>query len=311
MEYPKPISPGEPIVPERREIYFTPGRPREEPPIELNPNPPQEVPEPAPEIPEPPKELLENIRGGRNGKPPKRPTTFRDFFGGSVPPSYQQAFGGNDAFPSVDQVSQYHSFRNGLKPHQKDRAFGISVRTSGYQLYAIAVKAHHSDTPWQQCCDAAWRFIVSHQVHHFLVDRAVSTLEGALMIAGSGHRHLWECFHRDERPFSALEESACCAYSLRHAPKKSLASTLVHLQPADYDPMSSDGRSIGSAPNDLSHQKAISRLLSQYLEPTTPYRQSGLHGLMQYEDHKKGTKGDLYFRFPDGGFDTIKVRCGN
>ena len=120
MDYPKPISPGDPIVPERREIDFTPGRPREERPIELDPNPPREVREPAPEIPEPPKELLENIRGGRNGKPPKRPTSLRDFFGGSVPPLYQQAFGANDAFPSVDQVSQYHSFRNGLKPRQKD-----------------------------------------------------------------------------------------------------------------------------------------------------------------------------------------------
>lgn len=311
MEYPKPISPGEPIVPERREIDFTPGRPREESPIKLNPNPPQEVPEPAPEISEPQKELLENNRGGRNGKPPKRPTSLRDFFGGYVPPPYEQAFGADNAFPSVDQVSQYHSFRNGLKPHQKDRAFGISVRTVGYELYAMAVQAHHSGTSWQQCCDAAWSFMVSHQVHHFLVDRAVSTLEGALMIAGSGHRDLWECFHRDERPFSALEESACCAYSLRHASKKSLASTLVHVQPAGYDILSSDGDRIGPAPSVMTHRQAISRLLSQYLKPTTPYIQTGLHNLMQYEDEKRGMKGDLIFLFPDGQREKLKVRCGN
>jgi len=311
METPKPISPGEPIVPERREVDFTPGRPREEAPIELVPSRPREVPDSAPEIPEPEEELLESIRGGRGGKPPKRPTTLRDFFGGYVPPPYQRAFDANDAFPSVDQVSQYHSFRNGLKPYYKDRAFGISVRMSGYQLYALVVKAHHSDTPWQRCCDVAWRFIVSHQVNHFLVDRAVSTLEGVVMIADGVHRDLWVCFHRAERPFSALEESACCAYSLRHASNKRLALTLVHVQPIGYDALSSDGNRILSAPNDLSHQKAISRLLSQYLNPTTPFRQAGLHGLMQYDDHKNGTKGDLYYRFPDGAFDTIKVRCGS
>lgn len=311
MNYPEPIGPGEPIVPERREIDVTPGRPPGERPIELDPNPPREVRDPAPEIPEPPKELLNNIRDGRNGKPPKPPTRLRDFFGGSVPPPYQQAFGPSDAFPSVDQVAQYHSFRNGLKPRDKDRAFGISVRKVGYALYAMAVQRAHPHTQWQKCCDVTWRFIVSHQVNHFLVDRAVSTLEGALAIVGIGHRNLWECFHRDEQPFSALEESACCAYSLRNASDTTLASTLHHLQPAGYDAVSPGGDRIGSAPSDMSHRQAISRLLSQYLNPTTPYRQTGLHGLMQYENHKKGTKGDLYFRFPDGGLHSIKVRCGS
>ena len=61
----------------------------------------------------------------------------------------------------------------------------------------------------------------------------------------------------------------------------------------------------------MTHRQAISRLLSQYLKPTTPYSQTGLHNLMQYKDEEQGMKGNLEFLFPDGKREKIKVRCGN
>lgn len=308
MDYPDRITPGEPIPPERREIEFNPGR-RPQPPIELTPGDPIQVPDSAPSIPAPEPELLQQFGKGNGGKPPKRPTSLADFFGGSVPNSFSSAFGATNPFPSVDDVSQYHSFRNGLSPYDKNREYGIAISSIGYELYALVVQINHPLVSWKQSCDSAWRFIVSHQVNHFLIDRAVATLEGALMISNNHQANLWERFHSQIHTFSALEESTCCAYSLRHAPNKAHAQVLIDHQPSGYDASSNDGSKITAMSETLSHQKTVSRLLSLYINPSTPYRQPGLHSLMQYEDHKKGTKGDLYFNFP-GHLRAIQVRLG-
>lgn len=310
MDYPDRITPGEPLPPSRPEIEFNPGR-RPNAPIELTPNQPIQVPDSAPSIPEPEPELLAQFGKGNNGKPPKRPTLLADFFGGFVPNPYSSTFGAKNPFPSVDHVSQYHSFRNGLTPNNKDRAFGISVSSIGYELYALVIQLHHPHTSWKKCCDSAWRFIVSHQVNHFLIDRAVATLEGVLAISKSGNTNLWVNFHHQMHTFSALEESTCCAYSLRHAPNKSDALVLIDHQPSGYDAISDDGSEIITTSESLSHQKAVSRLLSLYIDSSTPYRQPGLHNLMQYESHLKGNKGDLFFNFPNGGLKTIQIRLGH
>jgi len=112
------------------------------------------------------------------------------------------------------------------------------------------------------------------------------------------------------QPFSCLEESACCAYSLRHVAEVGAARTLMGLQPNGYAEVSSTGTKIISTSTELSHQKAVSRLLSMYLDPATSLRQTGLHNLMQYKDNNGGLRGDLYYNFSNAGLVTIPVRFG-
>jgi hypothetical protein len=112
------------------------------------------------------------------------------------------------------------------------------------------------------------------------------------------------------QPFSSLEESASCAYSLRHVLDSEPAWTLTTLQPKGYAETDKSGSKIESTLGKLSHQKAVSRLLSLYVDPTTSLRQSGLHNLMQYENNRLGLRGDLYFNFQDVGLVEIPVRFG-
>jgi hypothetical protein len=112
------------------------------------------------------------------------------------------------------------------------------------------------------------------------------------------------------QPFSSLEESASCAYSLRHVSDADAAWTLTSLQPVGYAETEKSGSKILLTSAALSHQKAVTRLLSMYLDSATYLRQPGLHNLMQYENNKKGLRGDLYFNFRDAGLVEIPVRIG-
>jgi hypothetical protein len=303
-----PITPGEPIVSKPTEIEITPGRPPGERPLEIEPRRVWRVTDPAPALPEPERQLGDSGRGNR--KPPRAPTSVEDAFGGNFPPSHGYLIGVYGRFPSVDEVARYYSFRSGSNPRNKHRAFGITVRESGYLLYASLVRHYHPRLSWPRCCEAAWRFIVTHHVHHFLVDRAVLTMEGVLRIAGCYSHDLWQAFHFQMQPFSSLEESASCAYSLRHVSDSEPAWTLTTLQPAGYAETDKTGTKIESTLGKLSHQKAVSRLLSLYVDTTTSLRQTGLHNLMQYENNRRGLRGDLFFNFQDVGLVEIPVRFG-
>lgn len=302
-----PITPGEPIVPEPIDVEITPGRPPGERPFEIEPGRSWNVTDAAPPLPEP--ERVPASSGWGGGEPPKAPTTIEEAFGGRGPMG-GESFLMYGQFPSVDEVSRYYSFRSGLMPRNKHRAFGITIDSSGYLLYALLVLRYHPRLSWAKCREVAWRFIVTHQVHHFLVDRAVSTLEGVLKIAQHHSRDLWQAFHFRMQPYSCLEESACCAYSLRHVVEVGAARTLMGLQPNGYAEVSSTGTKIMSTSTELSHQKAVSRLLSMYLDPATNLRQTGLHNLMQYKDNYGGLRGDLYYNFSNAGPVTIPVRFG-
>lgn len=303
-----PITPGEPIVPEPIEIEITPGRPPGERPLEIEPSRIWRVTDPAPVLPEPELEL--EVSGGGNRKPPRAPTSIEDAFGGIVPPSRGLPFGSYGRFPSIDEVARYYSFRSGSGPRNQHRAFGITVQKSGFLLYASLVRYYHPRLSWAQCCEIAWRFIITHHVHHFLVDRAVSTIEGVLRAAGRHSHGLWQAFHLQMQPFSSLEESTSCAYSLRHISNEAAAWTLTILQPEGYAETDRSGSKIKSTLTELSHQKAVSRLLTMYIDSSTGLRQSGLHNLMQYKDNKRGLRGDLYFNFHDVGLVEIPVRFG-
>lgn len=135
-------------------------------------------------------------------------------------------------------------------------------------------------------------------------------MEGVLKVAGHHSPDLWQAFHFQMQPFSSLEESASCAYSLRHVSNESAVWTLTILQPNGYAETTKSGSNLTASSAALSHQKAVSRLLTMYVDPKTNLRQPGLHNLMQYLDNRRGLRGDLYFNFPHVGLVELPVRLG-
>jgi hypothetical protein len=289
-EHFEPIYPGEPFVPRPEPSPIIPGRSPSSRPLELPQNPRQlDFDEDAPKITEP--EL--NLGGSGGIKPPiVRTNNGYDW------PDWRMVKG-KWTFPlqSVDEVSQYMSFRNLSSNYLRGETWGIWVSEKGYKEYALALRVTNPLAAWQDCCQAAWGFITSHQANHFLIDRAVLTLEIAAEVNGGGSQHLWVNFRKlHQHAYSALEESTACAYSLRNGKTKfrKYYQLLLEHQPDGYKYCSQDGLSIITQPS-LSHAQAVSRLLSTFLKPQTHIRALGLHGLMLYESHIQGINGDLYF----------------
>jgi len=298
----EPIKPGEPLVPGYEPIEIHPGQTRPGKPLELKPNsPPRKFEDDAPEIPEP--ELKLGSGGGI-----RRPTVFTK--NGYEWPEWRDS-GSNWTFPlpPVDEVSKYESFRNRpLLSPAGDYPWGIWISSEGHEKYAWALKVSDPKWEWRECCKAAWNFISTHQTNHFLTDRAVATLESVELLSSRRQQQFWNIFRQShQNMYSTLEESSACAYSLRNVGSSHSQhfQVLLGLQPLGYQRCSSDGKHICSIEK-LSHQQGVSHLLSLFLDPQTPYRAMGLHGLMLYKDHKKGTKGDLYFTI-NGKKDRLKI----
>ena len=298
----------QPIFPEPRWIEIWPGVPTEKKPVPLEGpghgvrevNDPQPSHTPQPQTggsgkggrgsnPPPPsadaRKLPEPSGSGRPGGP-----SFPD--GYQIIPEFQQPSGSNEPkFPSVDEVSNYWSFRD----HKK---FGIAVSKKGLDLYAAEVVRKN---PTISAVDArliAEDFIVQHQFHHFLVDRAVATLEAVL------NEELWlpmqNVFSKNTWGFSPLEESMSCAYALRQSKNPKVTNgfkTLLSVQPKGYQLCSGDGTKIKTIGGDATHKQALSTLFSGYVQRTeTPQKRVlGLDGLMLYESHLDGIGGDPYF----------------
>lgn len=273
----------QPIFPEPRRIEIWPGVPTEKKPVPLEGpgHGVREVNDPQPSLaPQP--QTGGSGKGGRGSNLPPAP---------SYAPKNDDddAFGAK--FPSVDEVSNYWSFRD----HKK---FGIAVSKKGLDLYAAEV-VHKN--PTISAVDArliAEDFIVQHQFHHFLVDRAVATLESVL------GRERWlpmqQNFSRSRSGFSALEESLSCAYARRQIKSeisKKGFKTLLELQPKGYQLCTEDGVKIKTTGGAVTHKQALSTLLSGYAQQTeTPHARSlGLDGLMLYKSHLNGTGGDPYY----------------
>ena len=282
----------QPIFPEPRWIEIWPGVPTEKKPVPLEGpgHGVREVNDPQPSLtPQP--QTGGSGKGGRGSNlPPTSAATPNNYsfkgLGNEIPS------GSNEPkFPSVDQVSNYWSFRD----HKK---FGIAVSKKGLDLYAAEVVRKN---PTISAVDArliAEDFIVQHQFHHFLVDRAVATLESIL------GRERWlpmqQNFSRSRSGFSALEESLSCAYARRQIKSeisKKGFKTLLELQPKGYQLCTEDGVKIKTTGGEVTHKQALSTLLSGYAQQTeTPHARSlGLDGLMLYKSHLNGTGGDPYY----------------
>jgi hypothetical protein len=291
-DIPNPIRPLPPITPEPTPIEIAPGPKPTRPPLE----PISDPMAPDAPAPEPLRDLLPSSGGGDAGVPPTVRTAT------AYPEGQPKRV---CEFRPVDEISQYNSFRGGKKTGHDSRPFGVVISHMGYSCYVATLRSMHPGLREDDYREAAWQFIVNHQIHHFLIDRAVSTLEGAFAVA---HRSLpsdlWRCFHSDcgrtHLGFSALEESACCAYSLRNAekPHRQLALTLTRKQPAGYGEQSDDGTQILAHPTNPTHQQGVSQLLSEYLDTNASQRAVGLHGLMLYKNHITGTGGDLHIALP-------------
>ena len=293
-DYPEIPGIQEPQVPERRYVEIYPGQPPEVKPVPL-----EGLPFRVDEIPE---ELLQEPKtrgaGAGAGAGAGGGAAGAGAGAGDLPglPKKGNPSGAN--IPSVDEISSYWSFRNPSR-------WGITVSKSGLYQYAYAIQKVDLSIHRAQAIATAHTFIVYHQVHHFLMDRAVSSLESVLSISGNTQNSFgyWEKFHQKFRgsrePYSPLEESLSCAYARRQLKLKKTESaqgfaTLLERQPAGYQSMSADGLKIQTCAGLISHQQAASELLSEYIR-VRPGRALGLHGLMLYENHLNGTNGDRFF----------------
>ncbi len=320
-EYPEPIDPGEPIIPEQSPIEICPGPNPTRTPLEPDPlkkpltpkaDPPEPIYEPQPQP----------LPGGADQPPGKPPTTTLgtpampepDPSGRHTrnddPQTATQSQRSNSrpvkktalcVFKPVDEISQYNSFRSGVHPPNRTRPCGIVVSLEGYSCYVAMLRDEYPDHSEKEYRAAAWGFILDHQIHHFLIDRAVSSLEMAFQVAGQplGH-NVWQQFHLAYRQHpngcSALEESLCCAYSRRNCGKSlaPLTQALIKKQPITYPQQDKGGKVIIAGRTNLSHGQGVSLLLGNYLSPYSRHRAIGLHGLMLYKSHLDGTSGDPY-----------------
>ena len=273
----------QPFIPEPRKIEIWPGVPTDKKPVPLE-GPGREVrevndPQPS-HTPQP--QTGGSGKGGRGSNLPPAPSFAPEN-------DDDDAFGAK--FPSVDEVSNYWSFRD----HKK---FGIAVSKKGLDLYAAEVVRKN---PTISAVDArliAEDFIVQHQFHHFLIDRAVATLEAVL------NEELWlpmqNVFSKNTWGFSPLEESMSCAYALRQSKNPKVINgfkTLLAQQPKGYQLCSGDGTKIKTIGGDATHKQALSTLFSGYVQRTEKpqKRVLGLDGLMLYESHLDGIGGDPYY----------------
>jgi hypothetical protein len=215
-------------------------------------------------------------------------------------------------------MSQYNTFRNGNQRLENPHPFGIVVSREGFWCYVETLQREFPKSSRQDCIEAASHFIFNYQVAHFLIDRAVASLEGAVDATHQASRsNFWQKFHQhyshSPQGYSTLEESLCCAYAIRRAKPKQrpLVLRLVRLQPPGLQLQSDDGKKILlSNRKTQSHERAVDDLLTRYLQAHHRAQHRtvlGVHGLMLYAGSPRDTNGRLTVRSRTTG-KTMKLR---
>lgn len=212
--------------------------------------------------------------------------------------------GGNAGFPEpTDALAWYGTFRSSGK-------WGVFITRRG--LLSVAVFMVHRGAQPRRAYEYAHYMLQNHETAHFLIDRAVLTLElNAALLSGGRQPKYWIDYHRCHRPYSDLEEAICNAYAYRMADKtaKEYLQLFMDRQPHGYSDFFL-GMTV-AGPNSPSFQQSESQLFSDYqVEKQIEGKQRviGLHSLMQYTDPRKGLKGDLYFSRPgQPGKETLPV----
>ena len=240
--------------------------------------------EPDPEILEELEKIAESIsgRGGSGGG--KRPPTS---------PSSSDA-GPPDPPEPTDALAWYLSFR-------AEGKWGVFITRRG--LLHVASFLVHCGVPPRKAYEYARYMMQNHETAHFLIDRAVLTLElNAALVSGGRPPKYWMNYQYRHRPYSDLEEAICNAYAYRMATDdtaKKFLKPFMDRQPHGYSDFFLGMTVPGHNPP--SFQQAESQLLSDYQvdkQREGKDRVIGLHSLMQHTDLSKGLKGDLYFSRP-------------
>ena len=239
--------------------------------------------EPDPEILQELEKIAESIsgRGGSGGgrRPPTSP-----FSAGPRPP--------DPPYPT-DALAWYLSFR-------AEGEWGVFI-TRRSLLHVATFMVHYGVQP-HKAHEYARYMLQNHETAHFLIDRAVLTLElNAALLSGGRPPDYWIDYHRRHRPYSDLEEAICNAYAYRMADDtaKQFLKLFMERQPHGYSDFAMGMTVAGH--NSPSFQQAESQLLSDYQvekQSEGKKRVIGLHSLMQYRNLGKGRTGDLYFSRP-------------
>ena len=194
----------------------------------------------------------------------------------------------------IDALAWYLSFRS-------TGQWGVFITRTGL-LNVGSFFVRHGASP-KDAYQIARYFLQNHETCHFLVDRAVLTLETTLAHATHSHpQMLWYRYTHRHLPYSQLEEAVCNAYAYRmaDASAKKFVRAYIERQPAGYSDVSFDRTHPGTFLG--SFQQSESQLLSDYQVDQRAdegkSRVLGLNGLMQYRSLKNGTNGDIHFTRP-------------
>ena len=207
-------------------------------------------------------------RGGNSGGGNKRPPT-----GGTLGPS--------------DHWAWYVSFRSAHR-------WGVFISLEGLQK--VAEFMVHCGADPHMAFESARYMLQNHETAHFLIDRAVLTLEmNAALLSGGQPPQYWINYHFQHLPYSDIEEALCNAYAYRMADAraKEFLQSCMECQPHGYSDFNL-GMPLGSPG---SFFQCESQLLSDYQmgrHLQGKRRVIGLHSLMQYTEPLLGKKGDLY-----------------
>jgi hypothetical protein len=200
----------------------------------------------------------------------------------------------------TEALAFYRSFRH-------DGKWGVFILKTGLQSVARSM-CMMGATPLD-AFTAARYFLQNHETAHFLVDRAVLSLESALQLATGKSHDLWISYNQS-RHSSYLEEAVANAYAHRMArgAARNLVATFAKTQPAGYRDIDTGRPNTGTTWG--SFQQSESQLLSDYLVhrgQEGAQRAVGLHTLMSYNDLRHGTNGDPYFKRPNGVLETVPI----
>lgn len=191
----------------------------------------------------------------------------------------------------IDALAWYLSFRSNGK-------WGVFISRTGL-LHVGSFFIRQGAAP-NDAYQIARYLLQNHETCHFLIDRAVLTLETAVAHATKNRPPtLWLNYTNRHLPYSQLEEAVCNAYAYRMAEPsmKKFVRTYIERQPPGYRDVSFDRTNAGTIIG--SFQQSESQLLSDYQvghrTDEGVNRVIGLNGLMQYRSPQQGKTGDLYF----------------
>lgn len=218
--------------------------------------------------------------------------------GGRRPPATGVNFPDDEPTPSSDHLAWYVTFR-------RLEDWGVYVSRKGRAELAHFLVQQGADA--QRAHDASWHLLYNHEVCHFLVDRAVHTLEASLRAESGRTADLWLHRARTVRN-DDLEEAVCNAYAYRMAamhrgaPLGAIREFVKH-QPRGYRDVDFDspGRGRSASAIGMTRFQAESQLLTSYLtrSVSTAQRVVGLDSLMGYRNRETGTDGDVILRVSD------------